>query len=116
MLENQLFCSSWTSIDVLSSYFLCSYNNLSGITCYCFQELKRVLHDVPEIVELVGSEDVEQVLNVTEHDGEEKSKASLQSIFSRLMSANKSNISDKIDKLKIRLNMENKVCFFSLIF
>lgn len=73
------------------------------------EELKRVLHDVPEIVELVGSEDVEQVLNVTEHDGEEKSKASLQSIFSRLMSANKSNISDKIDKLKIRLNMENKV-------
>lgn len=72
-------------------------------------ELKIVLKDVPEIVEVVGSADANQVLDVSEEDGKEKVKSVLQSIFTQLMSANKEMVSKIITKLKIRLQMESQV-------
>lgn len=73
------------------------------------QELKGVLNSVPEIVELVGHVEADQVMNIKENDGEEKVKAVLKSIFTQLMSANKDAISGMVSKLKTRLNTENKV-------
>lgn len=74
-----------------------------------FQELKDVLNDVPEISEVVGHVYVDQVLNATENDEEEKQKAVLQSVFTQLMSASKEMISKVLPKLTTRLNLEKKV-------
>ncbi|XP_059670593.1 mannose-6-phosphate isomerase 1-like [Cornus florida] len=73
------------------------------------EELKCVIQNVPEIVEVVGNECANQVLHVNKQDGEEKLKAVLQSIFTQLMSASKDVISKVVPKLIGRLNMENKV-------
>eukprot|EP00257_Ricinus_communis_P027860 XP_025015274.1 mannose-6-phosphate isomerase 2 [Ricinus communis] len=74
-----------------------------------FQELKAVLQNIPEIVELVGTADAKQVLHVNEQDGEEKVKSVVRSIFTQLMSASKEMITEVISKLKIRLHMESQV-------
>lgn len=72
------------------------------------KELKDVLCGVPEIVELIGKADAEQVLRANEHVGEEKVKAVLEFIFTQLMSSNKDTISELIFKIKPRLNMEKE--------
>lgn len=98
---------TFLSVDM---FILLSYYDLLDSTCYMLlQELKIVLKDVPEIVEVVGSADANQVLDVSEEDGKEKVKSVLQSIFTQLMSANKEMVSKIITKLKIRLQMESQV-------
>ncbi|EEF30899.1 mannose-6-phosphate isomerase, putative [Ricinus communis] len=76
---------------------------------FLFKELKAVLQNIPEIVELVGTADAKQVLHVNEQDGEEKVKSVVRSIFTQLMSASKEMITEVISKLKIRLHMESQV-------
>uniref|UniRef100_F6HFN4 mannose-6-phosphate isomerase n=1 Tax=Vitis vinifera TaxID=29760 RepID=F6HFN4_VITVI len=78
------------------------------------KELKDVLCGVPEIVELIGKADAEQVLRANEHVGEEKVKAVLEFIFTQLMSSNKDTISELIFKIKPRLNMEKEVLVLRL--
>ncbi|XP_075475833.1 mannose-6-phosphate isomerase 2-like [Primulina tabacum] len=73
------------------------------------EELKCVLHNVPEIVEVVGSACVDQVLNVSKQDDEKKSKGALQTLFTVLMKANKATISDVISKLISRLSRKQEV-------
>ncbi|CAA2938399.1 mannose-6-phosphate isomerase 1-like [Olea europaea subsp. europaea] len=73
------------------------------------EELKLVVHNVPEIVEVVGSARADQVLHIRQEDGEEKSKEVLRSIFSDLMSAKKVVISEAISKLISRLNVKREV-------
>ncbi|XP_043707106.1 mannose-6-phosphate isomerase 2-like [Telopea speciosissima] len=73
------------------------------------EELKHVLHTVPEIIELVGDDEADQVLCVNEHSGEKKVKVVLQSIVTQLMSASESSISETVYKMKRRLNMQRKV-------
>lgn len=68
-----------------------------------------MLCGVPEIVELIGKADAEQVLRANEHVGEEKVKAVLEFIFTQLMPSNKDTISELIFKIKPRLNMEKEV-------
>lgn len=64
---------------------------------------------VPEIVELIGKAEAEQVLHANEHVGQDKVKAVLESIFIRLMSSSKDTISELIFKIKQRLNREKEV-------
>lgn len=71
-------------------------------------KLKDVLCGVPEIVELIGKADAEQVLRADEHVGEEKVKAVLEFILIQLISSNKDTISELIFKIKPRLNMEKE--------
>ncbi|KAJ4958881.1 hypothetical protein NE237_025992 [Protea cynaroides] len=73
------------------------------------EELKNVLRTVPEIIELVGNDEAEQVLHVNEQSGEKKVKAVLQSLIAQLMSASESSISEAVYKMKRRLTMEKKV-------
>ncbi|KAI0526973.1 hypothetical protein KFK09_002569 [Dendrobium nobile] len=73
------------------------------------KELKDVLTDVPEILELVGTENASKVMNIQELDGNEVVKDSLQSIFTTLMSASKEVISEALNELSCRLGMEKKV-------
>ncbi|XP_073296360.1 mannose-6-phosphate isomerase 2-like [Primulina huaijiensis] len=73
------------------------------------EELKRVLHDVPEIVEVVGSPCANQVLHMSKQDGEKKWKGVLQTLFTELMSVNKAVISDVISKLISRLTRKREV-------
>ncbi|KAK3017087.1 hypothetical protein RJ639_007661 [Escallonia herrerae] len=75
------------------------------------EELKGVLQNVPEILEVIGSAYANQVLHFNEQDGEEKAKAVLRSIFTQLMSASNSRevISKALSKLISRLTMEKKV-------
>lgn len=82
-----------------------------------FQELKGVLLDVPEIVELVGSADADRILHLHEQDGEEKAKSVLQSSFTQLMLASKETITEAVSKIKSRLHMESQVSwkFHSLL-
>ncbi|KAK2986798.1 hypothetical protein RJ640_011023 [Escallonia rubra] len=76
-----------------------------------WMELKGVLQNVPEILEVIGSAYANQVLHFNEQDGEEKAKAVLRSIFTQLMSASNSRevISKALSKLISRLTMEKKV-------
>lgn len=69
-----------------------------------------MLHDVPEIVELVGSTDANQLLDLSDQDAEEKVKIVLRSIFTKLMSASKEMIIEATSKLKDRLHFESQVC------
>ncbi|KAL0343352.1 UNVERIFIED_CONTAM: Mannose-6-phosphate isomerase 2 [Sesamum angustifolium] len=73
------------------------------------EELKTVVHSVPEIIEVVGSSCAEQVLHVNEEDGETKLKEVLQSLFTKLMSVSKAVISEVISKLISRLNLKREV-------
>ncbi|CAL5367337.1 unnamed protein product [Camellia sinensis] len=68
------------------------------------KELKDVLQNVPEIVEVVGSVYANKVLTINHEDGEEKVKSVLRSIFTQLMSASKDVISKALSNLKSRLN------------
>ncbi|PRQ35554.1 putative mannose-6-phosphate isomerase [Rosa chinensis] len=72
------------------------------------EELKGVLHSVPEITQVVGSEVASQVLHSTAEDGEDKVKSVLRSIFTQLMLANKEMISTVTTTLKSRLLMESQ--------
>ncbi|MQL99042.1 hypothetical protein Taro_031748 [Colocasia esculenta] len=71
------------------------------------EELKDVLIKVPEIAELVGDEEIGNVLGIKEQG--ESDKLILRSIFTKLMSASKDVVSDTISKLKGRLSRESKV-------
>ncbi|KAJ4892716.1 Mannose-6-phosphate isomerase 1 [Raphanus sativus] len=71
------------------------------------QELKSVIRAVPEIEELVGSEEVNQVFCISEHD-EEKVKSAVRTIFTLLMSAGPDTTKQIVSKLKHRLHMESQ--------
>lgn len=68
-----------------------------------------MLHIVPEITRVVGSEVANQVLHTTAEDGEDKVKSVLRSIFTQLMSANEEMISTATTTLKGRLLMESQI-------
>ncbi|KAL8123882.1 hypothetical protein AgCh_011761 [Apium graveolens] len=72
-----------------------------------FEELQDILHDFPEISEVVGTACADQVLNCTEKDGEGSKKA-LQVLFQQLMSITDEAVSYVVDKLINRLNLESK--------
>lgn len=76
---------------------------------FSVQELKGVLHHVPEIVELVGTADAEQYLSINEEDESGKAKSILQSIFTKLMSAKKDQVAEVVSKLKSRLEVQSQV-------
>ncbi|PON87866.1 Mannose-6-phosphate isomerase [Trema orientale] len=73
------------------------------------QELKSVVLNVPEIVELVGSSEANQVLEISDQDGEEKVKSVLRSTFTKLMSASQEMIVEVTSKMKNRLHLESQV-------
>ncbi|CAL9012643.1 unnamed protein product [Prunus brigantina] len=72
------------------------------------EELKVVLDNVPEIEELVGSEDANKVFDITDRDDENKVASVLRSIFTHLMSASKEMITTIITKMKNRLHIESQ--------
>lgn len=78
------------------------------------QELKSVIRAIPEIEELVGSEEANQVFCISEHD-EEKVKSAVRTIFTLLMSAGPDTTKQIVSKLKHRLHMESQVFFFLLL-
>lgn len=69
-----------------------------------------MVRNVPEIVELVGSSDANQVLEINDQDGEEKVKSVLRSTFTKLMSASREMVVEVTSKLKNRLRLESEVC------
>ncbi|EYU44629.1 hypothetical protein MIMGU_mgv1a0065651mg, partial [Erythranthe guttata] len=71
-------------------------------------ELKSVIQSVPEIVEIVGSSRADQVLQITENDGEKKLKEVFKSLFTDLISVSNSVISEIIPKLIRRLNSKRE--------
>ncbi|KAG0461566.1 hypothetical protein HPP92_021499 [Vanilla planifolia] len=76
------------------------------------KELKDVLANVPEIVELVGTENACVFMNIEEQDGHEEVRAAqtaLKSIFTSLVTASKEAVSKVVKKLGDRLIMEQKV-------
>ncbi|XVE72072.1 hypothetical protein DITRI_Ditri11bG0009400 [Diplodiscus trichospermus] len=73
------------------------------------EELKGVLEDVPEIVELVGTASANQVLDIDERDGAETVKSALRSVFTQLMSASKEMTIKAISKLKNRLHIQSQL-------
>ncbi|KAL9158467.1 hypothetical protein ABFS82_08G070900 [Erythranthe guttata] len=73
------------------------------------EELKSVIQSVPEIVEIVGSSRADQVLQITENDGEKKLKEVFKSLFTDLISVSNSVISEIIPKLIRRLNSKREV-------
>ena len=78
------------------------------------QELQDILRDFREVSEVVGTAYTDQVLNCTEKD-EVNKKASLQALFTKLMSTSKEVISGVLAKLINRLNLESKVNYFFLL-
>lgn len=68
-----------------------------------------MLDNVPEIEELVGSEDANKVFDITDRDDENKVASVLRSIFTHLMSASKEMITTIITKMKNRLHIESQV-------
>lgn len=73
------------------------------------KELKDVLNNVPEIKELVGLDEASRFMDVKEEDRNERVKTILQSIFTKLMSADKDTVAELVSKLKRRLNEESKI-------
>lgn len=68
-----------------------------------------MLHNVPEVVELVGEADAAEVLRINEQDGEKKIKSVLQSVFTQLMSASAEMTTKVVNKMKNRLQIESQV-------
>ncbi|XP_031501159.1 mannose-6-phosphate isomerase 2-like isoform X2 [Nymphaea colorata] len=75
---------------------------------FLFKELKGVLGSLPEIVNLVGKESVEELLNIDRSDAKDV-KAALQSVFTQLMSAKQDAVSETVLELKSRLIKEKQV-------
>lgn len=73
------------------------------------EELKDVLHSVPEIRELVGAASAEQVLTLNCHDDEDTVKTMVKSLFTQLMSADKEMVSCALSKFKSRLKLKEEV-------
>ncbi|RDY03316.1 Mannose-6-phosphate isomerase 2, partial [Mucuna pruriens] len=72
------------------------------------KELKAVL-TVPEVMELVGAENVNLLLQITDEDGEVKVKPILQTLFTEVMSASKERVTGAVDRLRSRLHRESQV-------
>ncbi|KAE8654962.1 Mannose-6-phosphate isomerase 2 [Hibiscus syriacus] len=74
-------------------------------------ELKQVLEDVPEIVQVIGIPSAKQVMDIQEHGGAatEEIKSALRSVFTQLMSASKEMTTNAISKLKTRLLIERQL-------
>ena len=72
------------------------------------QGLKSVVHNVPEIVEVVGTKYVDELLCVHEEDVK-KAKEVLQLIFTQLMAASKDVIAQALSRLISRLSIKNEV-------
>lgn len=68
-----------------------------------------MLHNVPEIVEVVSSADANKILHLDEQDEEQKVKSALRSTFTKLMLASKETIMGVISEMKSRLHMESQV-------
>jgi mannose-6-phosphate isomerase len=73
------------------------------------EELKNVVQNVPEIIEVVGSACADRVLDIDKKDGGEKLKEVLQSLFTELMTASKDAICEAVSKMENRLNMQREV-------
>ncbi|KAL7090305.1 hypothetical protein ACP275_12G032500 [Erythranthe tilingii] len=73
-----------------------------------FEEFKNVLQHVPEILEVVGNSYADQILHISDKEGEMKLKEVLQSLFTKLMSASKAVISEVVFKLITRLNIKHE--------
>ncbi|GMI66169.1 PHOSPHOMANNOSE ISOMERASE 2, DARK INDUCIBLE 9 [Hibiscus trionum] len=75
------------------------------------QELKQVLDDVPEIVQVVGIASAKQVMDIHEQDDAvaNKVKPALRSLFTHLMSASKEMTTKAISKLKTRLLIQSRL-------
>ncbi|XP_050374196.1 LOW QUALITY PROTEIN: mannose-6-phosphate isomerase 1-like [Argentina anserina] len=74
-----------------------------------FEELKKVIGNVPEIEEMVGSEVTNQVLRMTKEDWEDKVKSVLRLAFTQLMSTSMEMITTITTKLKCRLHTGSQV-------
>ncbi|KAI5684290.1 hypothetical protein M9H77_05518 [Catharanthus roseus] len=72
------------------------------------EELKDVVHNVPEIVEVVSRTGVDKLLAIGEQDGEDKAKEVLQLIFTQLMSARKEVIEQVLLRLISRLTAKRE--------
>ncbi|XP_051127047.1 mannose-6-phosphate isomerase 2 [Andrographis paniculata] len=73
------------------------------------EELKTVVQNVPEIIEVIGSSSAEQVLKLNDKTGENISKQVLKSLFYELMSASEAVIFEAIANLISRLNLKHEV-------
>ncbi|CAN1805547.1 Mannose-6-phosphate isomerase 1 [Linum perenne] len=77
------------------------------------QELRDVLRNTPEMLKLVNREDINQLLQVNDHDHdqeEDKVKSRLfKSIFTQLMSASKEITTKAVSTLKTRLQTQSQV-------
>lgn len=73
------------------------------------KELKDVLTNVPEILELVGQENVSKIMSIKGLDGHDEVKAILQYIFTKLMTSSIEVVSNVAKKLTSRLAMEQKI-------
>ncbi|WOK93473.1 hypothetical protein Cni_G02171 [Canna indica] len=80
---------------------LCGFVNI--------EELKDVLISVPEIKDLVGSEEARKFFITEELDVNSEAKMFLQSIFTKLISSSKEAVSELVSKLKVRLDTESKI-------
>jgi len=67
-----------------------------------------VIHTVPEVVDLVGAENANLVLETSDQN-EEKVKPVLQAVFTHLMSASKEIVTDAVNRLINRLHEESEV-------
>ncbi|CAN0913657.1 Mannose-6-phosphate isomerase 1 [Linum grandiflorum] len=74
-----------------------------------FQELKDILRNIPEVVELIDSKDASQLLQINDQVESEKVKSLLKCIFTQLMSASKEMTTRAVSKLKIRLQRQSQV-------
>ncbi|KGN57784.1 mannose-6-phosphate isomerase 1 [Cucumis sativus] len=73
------------------------------------EELKDVLHTVPESVEMIGTAATNRLLLLDDEDEEEDLKSALRLAFTRLMSAPTLLISKVISELTRRLHSESEV-------
>ncbi|CAK8540576.1 unnamed protein product [Lathyrus sativus] len=73
------------------------------------EELKAVIHNVPEVVDLVGDANADLVLQSSDQTDQEKVKPVLQAVFTHLMSASKENVTNAVNRLINRLQVESEV-------
>ncbi|XP_028804474.1 mannose-6-phosphate isomerase 2-like [Neltuma alba] len=96
-------------LSVAKALSIQAHPDKDSVWVISLEELKVVIRTVPEVMELVGFGDALPIFGLTDQDNEETIKRELAAVFTRLMFADKKEVTESVGRLISRLIKESQV-------